>query len=174
MCRGASLVEEEATSTREAPRHIQRRHPSQQMLGDLNERVNRSKVTSIAGFAHLVFVASFEPKDIGHALSDSNWVNVMHEELENFERNQVWVLVEPPLLVIPSERSEFSKTSRVRMVWLFEIRLVLLPRGFAKMRVLILRKLLPLLLVWKLFESFLHLLLPRVLKFSKWTLNLPS
>ena len=31
------LVEEEATSTREAPLHIQRRHPPQQMLGDLNE-----------------------------------------------------------------------------------------------------------------------------------------
>ena len=41
-----ALVEEEATSTREAPRHIQRRHPPQQMLGDLNERVTRSKVTS--------------------------------------------------------------------------------------------------------------------------------
>ena len=26
----------------------------------------------------------------------------------------------------------------------------------------------------KLFESFLHLLLPRALKFSKWTLNLSS
>ena len=71
-------------------------HPPQQMLGDLNERVTRSKVTSIAGFAHSAFVASFEPKDVGHVLSDSNWVNVMHEELENFERNQVWVLVEPP------------------------------------------------------------------------------
>jgi hypothetical protein len=31
------LVEEEVTSTREAPRHIQRCHPPQQMLGDLNE-----------------------------------------------------------------------------------------------------------------------------------------
>ena len=66
------LVEEEATSTREAPRHIQRRHPPQQMLGDLNERVTKSKVTGIAGFAHSAFVATFEPKDIGHALSDSN------------------------------------------------------------------------------------------------------
>jgi hypothetical protein len=27
-------------------------------------------------------------------LSDLNWVNAMHEELENFERNQVWELVE--------------------------------------------------------------------------------
>src|SRR6185503_5275540 len=88
--------EEEATSTREAPRHIQRRHPPQQMLGDLNKRTTRSNVTSIVGFAHSAFVDSFETKDIGHALSDSNWVNAMHEELENFERNQVWVLVEPP------------------------------------------------------------------------------
>ena len=90
------MFEEEATLTREAPRHIQRRHPPQQMLGDLNERVTRSKVTSIAGFAHSAFVASFEPKDIGHALFYSNWVNAMHEELKIFERNQVWVLVEPP------------------------------------------------------------------------------
>jgi hypothetical protein len=35
----------------------------------------------------VAFVATFEPKDIGHALSDHNWVNLMHEELENFERN---------------------------------------------------------------------------------------
>ena len=28
-------------------------------------------------------------------------VNAMHEELENFERNQVWVLVEPPLACNP-------------------------------------------------------------------------
>ena len=83
-----ALVEEEATSTPEAPRHIQRRHPPQQMLGDLNERVTQSKVTSIASFAHSVFVASFEPKDIGHTLSDSNWVNVIHEELENFEKTK--------------------------------------------------------------------------------------
>jgi hypothetical protein len=29
-------------------------------------------------------------------LFDLSWINVMHEELENFERNQVWTLVEPP------------------------------------------------------------------------------
>jgi hypothetical protein len=43
-----------------------------------------------------LFVALFEPRDVGHALSDLSWVNVMHEELENFERNQVWTLVDPP------------------------------------------------------------------------------
>jgi hypothetical protein len=47
-------------------------------------------------FAHTAFVASFEPWNVGHTLSGPNKVNVTHEELENFERNQVWVLVPPP------------------------------------------------------------------------------
>jgi hypothetical protein len=46
-------------------------------------------------FSNALFVALFEPRDVGHALSDSSWVNVMHEEVKNFERNQVWTLVEP-------------------------------------------------------------------------------
>jgi hypothetical protein len=37
-----------------------------------------------------------EPKKIEDALKDSDWVNVMHEELNNFARNQVWELVERP------------------------------------------------------------------------------
>jgi hypothetical protein len=46
-------------------------------------------------FLNTLFVALFEPRDVGHTLSDSSWVNAMHEELENFERNQVWTLVDP-------------------------------------------------------------------------------
>jgi hypothetical protein len=42
----------------------------------------------------LVYVISLS-RDVEHALSDSSWFNAMHEELENFERNQVWTLVEP-------------------------------------------------------------------------------
>ena len=90
------VVHDEAISRREAPRHIQKRHPSSTMIGGLDERVTRLSSRNMCHFAHSTFVASFEPRDIGHALSDSNWVNAMHEELENFERNQVWVLVEPP------------------------------------------------------------------------------
>jgi hypothetical protein len=44
-----------------------------------------------------LFVALFEPRDVRHTLSDLSWVHAMHEELENFERNQVWTLVELPL-----------------------------------------------------------------------------
>jgi hypothetical protein len=58
--------------------------------------LTRSRVRNNSHFAHAAFVATFEPKDIGHTLSNHNWVNSMHEESENFERNQVWELVDPP------------------------------------------------------------------------------
>jgi hypothetical protein len=58
--------------------------PSFRIIGDMNERTTRSRVRNNSHFAHAAFVATFEPKDIGHALSDHNWVNSMHEELENF------------------------------------------------------------------------------------------
>jgi hypothetical protein len=40
-------------------------------------------------FILLAFVVLFKPQEVGHALFDSSWVNAMHEELENFERNLV-------------------------------------------------------------------------------------
>jgi hypothetical protein len=84
-----AAVEEEATSLREAPRHIQRRHPPQTMIGDISQRVTRSRSYEISHFAHSAFVANFEPQNIGHTLFDPDWVNAMHEELQNFERNEV-------------------------------------------------------------------------------------
>jgi hypothetical protein len=41
-------------------------------------------------------VSSIEPKKIDEALKDVDWVNAMHEELNNFKRNQVCELVERP------------------------------------------------------------------------------
>jgi hypothetical protein len=55
-----------------------------------------SRSVHLSCFSNTLFIALFEPRDVGHALSDSSWVNVIHEELENFERNQVWTLVDPP------------------------------------------------------------------------------
>jgi hypothetical protein len=90
-----AAAEGEVVSRREAPKHVQVDHPPSRIIGDINERTTRSRSRNASHFAHSAFVATFEPKDIGHALSDPNWVNAMHDELENFERNQVWELVEP-------------------------------------------------------------------------------
>ena len=37
-----------------------------------------------------------EPKKVGEAIEDKDWLEAMHEELNNFKRNKVWKLVEKP------------------------------------------------------------------------------
>nr|AAK13102.1 Similar to Zea mays chromosome 422kDazein-associated intercluster region,copia-typepolpolyprotein [Oryza sativa Japonica Group] len=89
-------TERETTLEVAATLHIQRRHPPEQIIGNLSERTTRSKITTHDVCANSAFVASFEPKDVSHALIDESWINAMHEELENFKRNKVWTLVESP------------------------------------------------------------------------------
>jgi hypothetical protein len=89
----ASRVEGEIISESGAPSHIQKEHSHQEIIGNLNERATRSlRSAHLSCFTNTLF----EPRDVEHALSDLSWVNAMHEELENFEINQVWTLVEPP------------------------------------------------------------------------------
>ncbi|WVZ90003.1 LOW QUALITY PROTEIN: hypothetical protein U9M48_036341 [Paspalum notatum var. saurae] len=63
--------------------------PRQQAHAEAGPAEDAGEVTS-------EIVPSRQPRDVSHALSDHNWVNAMLEELENFERNHVWDLVEPP------------------------------------------------------------------------------
>jgi hypothetical protein len=93
----ASWVEGDIISEPGAPSHIQKAHPPQQIIGNLNESVTHSfRSAHLSCFSNTLFFALFEPRDVGHTLSDSSWVDAMHEELENFERNQVWTLVDSP------------------------------------------------------------------------------
>jgi hypothetical protein len=83
-----SWVDGEIISEQGAPSHIQEAHLPLQSICNLNERVTRSSRSShLFCFTNTLFIVLFESRDIGHALFDSSWVNVMHEELENFERN---------------------------------------------------------------------------------------
>jgi hypothetical protein len=69
----ASWVEGEIVSEPGAPSHIQKAHPPQQIIGNLNERVIcSSRSAHLSCFLNTLFVALFEPRDVGHALSDSS------------------------------------------------------------------------------------------------------
>jgi hypothetical protein len=71
----ASWVEREIISEPGAPSHIQKTHPHQQIIGHLNERVTRSlRSAHLCYFTNTLFVALFEPQDVGHALSNLSWV----------------------------------------------------------------------------------------------------
>jgi hypothetical protein len=82
-----AVVEGEVISRREAPRRVQVDYPPSRIIGNINKHTTQSRSRNASHFSHLAFVATFELKDIGHVLSDPNWVNAIHEKLENFERN---------------------------------------------------------------------------------------
>ena len=55
-------------------------------------RLDRSSLRETMN--HVVFVSHLEPKNIIEAKKDPNWILAMQEELDQFERNKVWELVE--------------------------------------------------------------------------------
>jgi hypothetical protein len=58
----ASRVKGEIISESGAPSHIQKAHPPQQIIGNLNERVTRSSsLAHFSYFTNTLFVAIFEP-----------------------------------------------------------------------------------------------------------------
>jgi len=71
------------------PTNIARHHPLDHIIGDISRGVQtRSRLASFC--EHFSFVSSIELKKIEETLIDVDWVNAMHEELNNFTRNQVW------------------------------------------------------------------------------------
>jgi hypothetical protein len=71
---------------------IQRNHPVDHILGDISKGViTRSRLANFC--EHYSFVSSIEPSRVEEALQDPDWVLAMKEELNNFKRNEVWILV---------------------------------------------------------------------------------
>jgi hypothetical protein len=51
----------------------------------------------LANFSsHHAYISCVEPQKVFQMIDDSDWVEAMHKELNNFKRNKVWSLVEKP------------------------------------------------------------------------------
>jgi hypothetical protein len=74
---------------------VQRDHPVDNILGSIRRGVTSS--SRLGNFReHYSFVSMLEPLRVEEALDDADWVMAMQEELNNFNRNEVWSLVERP------------------------------------------------------------------------------
>jgi hypothetical protein len=71
-------------------------HPQDQIFGSPSQGVITRSHKHASFTEHHSFVSCVEPTCIDEALHDPYWVNAMHEELNNFTRNQVWTLEKPP------------------------------------------------------------------------------
>ncbi|KAH9750253.1 hypothetical protein KPL71_013814 [Citrus sinensis] len=70
-------------------------HPKDVILGDPSRGVTtRSSLRNTC--EHAAFISQIEPKSFTDAENDESWIMAMQEELNQFERNNVWELVPNP------------------------------------------------------------------------------
>ena len=72
-----------------------RDHPLDNIIGDISKGVTtRHSLKDICN--NMAFVSMIEPKKLKESIIDEHWIVAMQEELNQFERNNVWELVEKP------------------------------------------------------------------------------
>ena len=70
-------------------------HTLEAVIGDLNRSVTtRGQLASFS--EHQAHISMVKPKKVFEALEDPNWLEAMHDELNNFKCNNVCQLVEKP------------------------------------------------------------------------------
>jgi hypothetical protein len=94
-----SLESPEETQARRAKKvanRLRRRsHILSNVIGDVRKGISTRR--QLATFcSHHAFISHIEPQKVYEALEDPDWLEAMHEELNNFKRNKVWTLVERP------------------------------------------------------------------------------
>jgi hypothetical protein len=91
----SSSPTQDASSQLKIHNVIVKDHPIDKIVGDINKGVQtRSRLASFC--EHYSFISGGEPTRIEDALDVLDWVNTMHEELDNFACSEVWKLVNRP------------------------------------------------------------------------------
>ena len=69
-------------------------HQESNIIGSLDEGLCLRKGNKLLAnhVTYHCYLAQFEPKRVEEALQDENWVESMHEKLNQFVRNDVWEL----------------------------------------------------------------------------------
>ncbi|GAA0148490.1 hypothetical protein LIER_36731 [Lithospermum erythrorhizon] len=89
-------------SSIEPAARIQKTHPIGNIIGEMDGGMTTKKKDMVdyrkmAGLlAKTCFLSNIKPKDVSVASQDENWINVMEEELVQFDRNNIWELVSIP------------------------------------------------------------------------------
>ena len=71
-------------------------HPPEVIVGNMNELTLRKRTVNkyAANFvSYSCYLSQVEPTKVKEVLQDESWVEVMHDELLQFQRNDVWTLV---------------------------------------------------------------------------------
>ena len=78
---------------------IKQNHPPEDIVGNMNELTLRKRIVDkcVANFvSYSCYLLQAEPTKVEEAFQDESWVEAMHDELLQFQRNDVWTLVPRP------------------------------------------------------------------------------
>ena len=92
-----SRNDEVFTSKKPSSRVI-KNHLDSNIIGSLDEGLclRKGNILLANHVTYHCYLAQFKPKMVEEALQDENWVESMHEELNQFVRNNVWELTPRP------------------------------------------------------------------------------
>ncbi|GJX85807.1 retrovirus-related pol polyprotein from transposon TNT 1-94 [Tanacetum coccineum] len=71
-----------------------RKHPLENVIGNLNQRTLRSQAQNQSNF--FCFISTIEPKNVNETLKDESWIIAMQDKLNQFIANDVRELVPQP------------------------------------------------------------------------------
>nr|GFB37475.1 Gag-Pol polyprotein [Tanacetum cinerariifolium] len=127
-------------------------HPLEQVIGNPSQSVRTRRQLESDGemcmFA--LTVSRTKPKNIKEAMANSAWIESMQEELHQFDRFDVWELVDRPLCTNVIKLKWLWKKNMMKRILSFETNLVMWIKDMRKRKELILKNLSHLLLGWKL------------------------
>ena len=109
-------------------------HPESNIIGSLDKGLRLRKGNKLLAYhvTYHCYLTQFEPKKVEEALQDENWVESMHEELNQFVRNDIWELAPRPegVHVIENKWILKNKTNEDREIIRNKSRLV--AQGYTK------------------------------------------
>ena len=74
---------------------VMKDHPLENVIGDVHQGVSTRNALRNS-INNMAFVSQIEPSRVDDAINDEHWILAMQEELNQFERNNVWELVPRP------------------------------------------------------------------------------
>nr|GEY62477.1 retrovirus-related Pol polyprotein from transposon TNT 1-94 [Tanacetum cinerariifolium] len=146
-------------------------HPLEQVHGNPSKPVQtrRQLATYVEMCMFALTVSTAEPKNIKEAMADSAWINTMQEELHQFDRLQVWELVDKPygkhiikIKWLWKNKKDEEQTVICNKAWL-------VAKGYAQEEGIDFEESFALVAPWKLFGSLSHMMYTSLFLFIRWT-----
>ena len=86
---------DEVSTSKKSSSRVVKNHPDSNIIRSLNEglHLRKGNILLASHVTYHCYLTQFKPKRVEKALQYENWVKSMHEELNQFIRNDVWELV---------------------------------------------------------------------------------